>query len=168
LYVLLSAIGNAPIRQSLAVTGSVDQLGRVQAIGGVNEKIEGFFDLCNERGLTGDQGVMIPSSNVKHLMLRQEVVDAVATCQFHVYPIEHVDQGMELLTGLEAGERDKKGKYPKGSVNRLVEDRLIAIDNKRRALERKSQPKADKQTDNKGSLDGDGNGGSTAHSAYGG
>jgi predicted ATP-dependent protease len=141
LYVLLSAIGNIPIRQSLAVTGSVDQLGRVQAIGGVNEKIEGFFDLCNARGLSGDQGVLIPSANVKHLMLRQDVVDAVAAGKFYVYPVEHVDQGIELLTGLPAGSRDKKGKYPKGTVNRLVEDRLEEITKKRQALERKGQAK---------------------------
>jgi predicted ATP-dependent protease len=145
LYALLSAIGDIPIRQSLAVTGSVDQLGRVQAIGGVNEKIEGFFDLCQARGLTGEQGVLIPLANVKHLMLRQEVVDAVAAGQFHVYPVEYIDQGIELLTGLPAGERGKGGKYPKGTVNRLVEDRLIAIANKRLALERKGQPKANRE-----------------------
>ena len=134
LYVLLSAIGSLPIRQSLAVTGSVDQLGRVQAIGGVNEKIEGFFDLCKARGLTGDQGVLIPAANVKHLMLRQDVVDAVAAGKFHVYPVDHVDQGIELLTGLPAGARDAKGRYPKGSVNRLVDDRLNDIAKKRQAL----------------------------------
>lgn len=155
LYVLLSAIAGIPIRQSLAVTGSVDQLGRVQAIGGVNEKIEGFFDLCNARGLTGDQGVLIPASNVKHLMLKQEVVDAVAAGKFSVYPVEHIDQGIELLTGLPAGARDKKGKYLKGTVNRMVEDRLLAIANKRLALERKGQPTGDKQADKKnGASDG--------------
>jgi lon-related putative ATP-dependent protease len=145
LYALLSAIGEIPIRQSLAVTGSVDQLGRVQAIGGVNEKIEGFFDLCSARGLTGEQGVLIPASNVKHLMLKQEVVDAVAAGRFHVYPVEHVDQGIELLTGVAAGVRDKKGKYPKGTVNRLVEDRLVAIANKRLALERKGAVKGESE-----------------------
>jgi predicted ATP-dependent protease len=145
LYALLSAIGEIPIRQSLAVTGSVDQLGRVQAIGGVNEKIEGFFDLCSARGLTGDQGVLIPASNVKHLMLKQEVVDAVVAGKFHVYPVEHVDQGIELLTGVAAGARDKKGKYPKGTVNRLVEDRLVAIANKRQALERKGAAKSESE-----------------------
>jgi predicted ATP-dependent protease len=139
LYVLLSAIGNVPIRQSLAVTGSLDQFGRVQAIGGVNEKIEGFFDLCNARGSTGAQGVLIPIANVKHLMLRQDVVDAVAASKFHVYPVEHVDQGIELLTGLPAGVRDAKGKYPKGTINRMVEDRLGEIAKKRQALERKGR-----------------------------
>ena len=136
LYVLLSAIGNIPIRQSLAVTGSVDQFGRVQAIGGVNEKIEGFFDLCNARGLTGDQGVLIPAANVKHLMLRQDVVDAVAAGKFHVYPVDHVDQGIELLTGLPAGAR-RKGRYPKGTVNRMVDDRLADLAEKNRMLDEK-------------------------------
>jgi lon-related putative ATP-dependent protease len=155
LYALLSAIGNIPIRQSLAVTGSVDQLGRVQAIGGVNEKIEGFFDLCKARGLAGDQGVLIPAANVKHLMLRQDVVDAVAGGMFHVYGVEHIDQGIELLTGVPAGERGKRGKYPKGTVNRMVEDRLVAISNKRLALERKGQPNADRREDKKnGDSDG--------------
>lgn len=148
LYALLSAIGSIPIRQTLAVTGSVDQLGRVQAIGGVNEKIEGFFDLCRARGLSGDQGVLIPQANVKHLMLRQDVVDAVTAGQFHIYPLEHIDQGIALLTGLPAGVRDRKGKYPKGTVNRLVEDRLSAIADKRLALERKGQAKSRRQADN--------------------
>jgi len=141
LYVLLSAIANVPINQSLAVTGSVDQHGRVQAIGGVNEKIEGYFDLCRARGLTGEQGVLIPASNVKHLMLRQDIVDAVSAGQFQVYPIEHVDQGIELLTGIPAGERTAKGKYDKGTINRMVEDRIVAIGNKRRALERQGRRK---------------------------
>ena len=124
LYALLSAIAEAPIRQSLAVTGSVNQLGQVQAIGGANEKIEGFFDLCAARGLTGDQGVLLPASNVEHLMLRDDVVEAVAAGRFHIYPVESIDQGIELLTGVEAGERDGDGEYPEGSVNRRVEDRL--------------------------------------------
>ncbi len=136
-YALLSALSGIPIRQSLAVTGSVDQLGRVQAIGGVNEKIEGFFDLCAARGLTGEQGVLIPLANVKHLMLRQDVVDAVAAGQFHVYAVEHVDEGIELLTGMPAGDADKRGKYPKGSINRAVADRLGQMAKKRQALEAK-------------------------------
>ena len=124
LYALLSAIAGAPIKQSLAVTGSVNQHGRVQAIGGVNEKIEGFFDLCAARGLTGDQGVLVPSSNVQHLMLRDDVVAAVAAGRFHVHAVETIDQGIELLTGLPAGERDERGDYPPDSLNRRVEDRL--------------------------------------------
>jgi predicted ATP-dependent protease len=134
LYALLSAIAEVPLKQSLAVTGSVNQHGHVQAIGGVNQKIEGFFDICSQDGLTGDQGVMIPASNVQHLMLRQDVVDAVKEGRFHVYPVEHVDQGIELLTGMPAGERDEEGRFPEGTINRLIEDRLIAIAEKRQAF----------------------------------
>jgi predicted ATP-dependent protease len=127
LYALLSALAEVPLKQSLAVTGSVNQRGQVQAIGGVNDKIEGFFDLCQARGLTGEQGVLIPAANVQHLMLRQDVVDAVAAGQFHVYPVETIDQGLSLLTGLPAGERDESGQFPAESVNGRVEDRLIAL-----------------------------------------
>jgi lon-related putative ATP-dependent protease len=134
LYALLSALAEVPIKQSLAVTGSVNQYGQVQAIGGVNEKIEGFFDICRAQGLTGDQGVLIPASNVKHLMLRQDVVEAVAAGQFHVYPVETIDQGLELLTGLPAGERDGQGAFPEGSVNQRVEARLVALAEKRQAF----------------------------------
>jgi predicted ATP-dependent protease len=125
LYALLSALADVPINQSLAVTGSVNQRGEVQAIGGVNEKIEGFFDICKARGLTGQQGILIPASNVKHLMLREEVVEAAAAAQFHIYPVETIDQGMEILTGLPAGERDSDGNFPPESVNGRVEQRLI-------------------------------------------
>ena len=104
LCVLASALAEIPIKQSLAVTGSIDQHGRIQAIGGVNEKIEGFFDICSKRGLSGDQGVLIPVANVKHLMLRRDVIEAVEAGQFHVYPVDHVDLCLELLTGLPAGE----------------------------------------------------------------
>lgn len=124
LYALLSALSGFPIKQSLAVTGSVDQMGRVQAIGGANEKIEGFFDVCKARGLNGEQGVLIPASNVKHLMLRDDVVQAVREGRFSIYPVETVDQGIELLTGVEAGEADEHGEYPLGSVNRAVAKRL--------------------------------------------
>jgi len=125
LYALMSALAEVPLRQSFAITGSVNQHGEVQAIGGVNEKIEGFFDICNQRGLNGDQGVLIPSANVKHLMLRHDVVAAVEAGRFAVYPVSHVDEGIELLTGLPAGERDSDGRFPPGSINRLVEDRLV-------------------------------------------
>lgn len=124
LYALLSAIADLPVRQYLAVTGSVNQHGEIQPIGGVNEKVEGFFDLCKARGLTGAQGVLIPASNVKHLMLRQDVVDAVSGGRFHIYPVETIDQGIELLTGIEAGERNQEGHYPYGTVNHLVQRRL--------------------------------------------
>jgi lon-related putative ATP-dependent protease len=125
LYALLSALSGVPIRQSLAVTGSVNQHGKIQTIGGVNEKIEGFFDLCNSRGLTGEEGVLIPATNVKHLMLRHDVVAAVERGKFSVYPVSTVDEAVELLTGTSAGVRDAKGVFPAGSINRLVEDRLI-------------------------------------------
>ena len=124
LYVLISAIAEIPLKQSIAVTGSVDQYGRVQAIGGVNEKIEGFFDICAARGLTGEQGVMIPASNVKHLMLRKDVVEACAQKRFAVYPVATIDEGLEILTGLPAGEADEKGEFPIGSVNREVVSKL--------------------------------------------
>lgn len=116
LYALISAIAGVPLNQSLAVTGSVNQNGVVQAIGGVNEKIEGFFDVCKARGLTGRQGVLIPDSNVTHLMLRQEVVDAAADGKFHIYGVDSIEQGIELLTGLPAGSQDENGRYPKNSV----------------------------------------------------
>jgi lon-related putative ATP-dependent protease len=134
LYALLSALADLPIRQSLAVTGSVNQHGQVQAIGGVNEKIEGFFDVCRAQGLRGEQGVLIPASNVKHLMLRHDVVDAVAAGQFHVFPVETVDQGIERLTGIPAGERDDQGEFPSGSVNQRVEASLVALAERRLAF----------------------------------
>lgn len=134
LYALLSALADAPLKQSLAVTGSVNQHGEVQAIGGVNEKIEGFFDVCRARGLTGDQGVLIPASNVKNLMLRRDVVDAVAAGRFHVYPIESVDQGIEILTGVPAGARDPAGQFPAGTINYRVERRLSEFADRTRAL----------------------------------
>jgi lon-related putative ATP-dependent protease len=133
LYALLSALSGIPIRQSLAVTGSVNQEGQVQAIGGVNEKVEGFFDLCKARGLTGEQGVLIPASNVRHLMLRRDVVEAVKSGKFHVYAVETIDQGIEILTGVAAGERDAAGQFPAGSVNQKVEARLIELAEKRAA-----------------------------------
>jgi lon-related putative ATP-dependent protease len=124
LYALLSALAEVPLRQDLAVTGSVNQHGLVQAIGGVNEKIEGFFDVCAARGLTGSQGVLIPAANVQHLMLRSDVVDACAADRFAIYPVRTIDQGIALLTGRPAGERDSDGSYPTACVNRLVEERL--------------------------------------------
>ena len=134
LYALLSALAQVPIRQSLAVTGALSQLGEVQAIGGVNEKIEGFFDLCDARGLTGEQGVLIPESNVKNLMLRQSVVDAVRQGKFHIYPIQDVHQGIECLTGLRAGQRGANGRFPKNTLNGLVEQRLIDFAEKSRSF----------------------------------
>lgn len=124
LYALMSSIAEVPIKQSLAVTGSVNQFGQVQAIGGVNEKIEGFFDICSKRGLTGDQGVIIPKANIKHLMLRQDVINAVDAGKFHIFSVEHVDEGIEILTGIPAGSKDERGNYPEGTINALVKDRL--------------------------------------------
>ncbi|MBT8064423.1 MAG: AAA family ATPase [Gammaproteobacteria bacterium] len=153
LCVLASALAEAPIRQTMAITGSVDQHGRVQAIGGVNEKIEGFFDICQKRGLTGDQGVMIPAANVKHLMLRKDVVEAVEAGQFSVFPIDHVDQALELLTGLTAGERDESGDFPEGSLNRRVRDRLIEFAGYRRSFAAREE---DKKTKTKAAESGEG------------
>ena len=124
---MLSALSDVPLKQGFAVTGSVDQHGHVQAIGGVNEKIEGFFDVCRARGLDGRQGVLIPTANVKHLMLRRDVVDACAAGQFHVIPIETIDQGTGILTGIAAGEPDVMGSYPEGTVNRRIAVRLAAF-----------------------------------------
>jgi lon-related putative ATP-dependent protease len=134
LYALLSAISGVPLRQDLAVTGSVNQLGRVQPIGGVNEKIEGYFDICQARGLTGDQGVLIPAANVKNLMVRDDVVAAVEAGDFHVYPVTTIDEGIELLTGVPAGDRDAAGDYPEGTINALVEGRLAELTEKQREL----------------------------------
>ena len=127
LYALLSALSGVPIRQGLAVTGSVNQFGQVQAIGGVNEKIEGFFDLCRARGLDGTQGALVPASNVKHLMLREDVAAAAAQGKFHVYPIGTIDEGIEVLTGVAAGARGADGRFPEGSINARIEARLDAM-----------------------------------------
>ena len=124
LYALLSALAEVPIKQSLAVTGSVNQQGEVQAIGGANEKIEGFFDICRAKGLNERQGVLIPKSNVQHLMLREDVVEAVKNGQFAIYAVDSVDDGIEILTGVKAGERGPEGRFPAGTINRLVEDKL--------------------------------------------
>jgi lon-related putative ATP-dependent protease len=124
LYALLSALSEVPIKQSLAVTGSVNQQGEVQAIGGVNEKIEGFYDVCRGRRLDGEQGVLIPKSNVQHLMLREDVVEAVKNGQFSIYAVSTIDEGIEVLTGVKAGERGADGTFPTGSINRLVENKL--------------------------------------------
>jgi len=124
LYALLSSLSGAPIRQDIAVTGSVNQRGEVQAIGGVNEKIEGFFTLCKANGLTGSQGVIIPKSNVQNLMLKDEVIEAVRNGQFSVWAVATIDEGIEILTGVPAGERDADGHWPAGSINQLVDQRL--------------------------------------------
>ncbi len=133
LCALLSSLSNLPIRQNIAVTGSINQLGRVQAVGAINEKIEGFHAVCRERGLDGTHGVIIPEANVKHLMLDEDVVAAVRSRKFKVYAVSHIDEAIEILTGVHAGQRGKDGEFPEGSVNRKVEDQLIryAEDRKR-------------------------------------
>lgn len=132
LCALLSALAGAPVSQALAITGSINQHGRIQAIGAVNEKIEGFFDVCRRQGLTGDQGVLIPASNVPHLMLRREVREAVAEGRFRVHAVRHVDEALALLTGLTVGEPDADGVFPEGTLNRRVRERLDAFDRGRR------------------------------------
>ncbi len=127
LYALLSALSDCPIRQGVAVTGSVNQLGEVQPIGGVNEKIEGIFRVCKARGLTGDQGVLIPKTNVKNLMLSKEVVHAVRHGEFNIYAVSTIDEGIEVLTGVPAGKRRKDGHFTQGSINELVEKQLVRL-----------------------------------------
>ena len=127
LYALLSALSGVPIKQSVAVTGAVNQHGEIQAIGGINEKIEGFFDVCRGSGLTGEQGVLIPQSNVQHLMLRADVVAAVQAGQFHVWAVATIAEGIELLTGVPAGQRHFDGQFPEGSLNARIDRRLHAF-----------------------------------------
>ena len=121
-----------PIRQNRAVTGSVNQLGRVQAVGGINEKIEGYFAVCKERGLDGSHAVVIPRDNVKNLMLTEEVVEAVNKNLFNVYAVETIDEAIAALTGRTAGTRDKDGEFPPGTLNRFVEDKLIEFASRRK------------------------------------
>jgi lon-related putative ATP-dependent protease len=139
LYVLLSAIAEVPIKQNFAVTGSVNQFGQVQAIGGVNEKIEGFFEICKKRGLDGSHGVLIPEANVKDLMLKEDVVKACQNGLFKVYPISHVDEGIEILTGFPAGVRGKNGDFPKNSINYKVDQKLKHYTQKMREFSMKSK-----------------------------
>ncbi len=127
LYAIMSSLAGVPIRQGLAVTGSVDQKGNVQTIGGVNEKIEGFFRICRERGLTGEQGVLIPERNKGDLMLNMDVVEAARKGKFHIYAVSNIEEGLEILTGIPCGKRLKSGKYRKGTLNRLITDRLEAL-----------------------------------------
>lgn len=124
LFALLSAIGDLPVRQEIAVTGSVNQLGDIQPVGGINEKITGFFDICEKSGLTGHQGVIIPSQNVKSLILDQRIVDAIEKRMFHIYPISTIDEGMEILTLRNSGQRNAKGLFPVNTANRIIEDNL--------------------------------------------
>jgi predicted ATP-dependent protease len=127
LYSILSALSGLPIKQNIAVTGSVNQKGEVQAIGGVNEKIEGFFEVCKAKGLTGQQGVMMPESNVQNLMLKEEILDAVKEKKFHIYAVSTIDEGIENLTGIKAGVKRKDGTFEKDTVNDRVDKRLREI-----------------------------------------
>ncbi len=141
LFALLSAIAGVPIFQGLAVTGSVSQKGEIQPVGGVTRKIEGFFDVCSHKGLTGKQGVIMPNKSVKDLMLKTEVVKAVQKGRFHIYPIKTIEEGIEILTGMRAGKLGKGGTYPKGTLFRLVDDRLRAFAEKARDFAREKQEK---------------------------
>ncbi|NWF55373.1 MAG: AAA family ATPase [Syntrophaceae bacterium] len=134
-YAIVSSLANVPLRQDLAVTGSVNQNGEIQPIGGVNQKIEGFFDVCRSRGLTGRQGVLIPHQNVGDLMLRKDVVAAVKEGKFHIYPVETIDRGIEILTGMPAGEKNPDGTYPAGTVNGLVDQKLRDLAKKMKEFE---------------------------------
>jgi predicted ATP-dependent protease len=124
LYAIISSLSDIPIRQGIAVTGSVNQKGQIQAIGGVNQKVEGFFDVCKSKGLTGKQGVLIPRTNVKSLMLKKDVVDAVKNGEFHIYQVSTVEEGIEILTGVAAGTPDEDGNFPEGTVYRKVQEKL--------------------------------------------
>jgi len=124
IYAILSSLSGLPIRQDIAVTGSVNQKGEIQTIGGVNEKIEGFFEVCKAKKLTGEQGVIIPHQNVKDLMLKKEVIENVREKKFHIYPVKHIDEGIEILTGVPAGKPDEKGNYEKDTVNYIVDKKL--------------------------------------------
>jgi len=124
LYAIMSSLSGLPLKQNIAVTGSVNQKGEIQPIGGVNQKVEGMYDVCRIAGLTGDQGVMVPHQNLRNLMLRSDVVQAIKEGRFHIYSVKTIDEGLEILTGCPAGERGPDGAFPEGTVNYLVENRL--------------------------------------------
>jgi ATP-dependent Lon protease len=143
LFAILSSLSELPIKQGIAVTGSVNQKGEIQPIGGVNQKIEGFFDVCQAKGFTGEQGVIIPRSNVKNLMLKSKVIEAVRKGRFHIYPISTIDEGMEILTGIEAGERGKDGSFPEGTVNGKVENKLKYLMKEQAKLKKEAEAEAE-------------------------
>ncbi len=126
-----------PLKQGIAVTGSVNQRGEIQPVGGVNRKIEGFFDVCKAKGLNSEQGVIIPLQNVKNLMLKDEVVEAVKKKRFHIYPVRTIEEGIEILTGVEAGKRRADGTYKKGTINYMVDRRLREMAEQQRAFKKK-------------------------------
>jgi lon-related putative ATP-dependent protease len=139
LFALLSSLSGLPIKQSIAVTGSVNQHGEIQPIGGANQKIEGFFDVCQAKGITGKQGVIIPKSNVRNLTLKNKVIDAVKKGKFHIYPISTIDEGMEILTGVEAGKRGKDGSFAENTVNDKVQNKLIYFMKEQTKLRKESE-----------------------------
>lgn len=143
-YVLLSALSNIPIKQGIAVTGSVNQKGEIQPVGGINEKIEGFYYTCKAKGLTGKQGVIIPEKNLKHLVLNDEVIEAVEKGLFHIWAVKTIDEGIEILTGLSAGVKDKNGKYPEGTVNYLVSKRIKELTERYLEITKKRRKKEEK------------------------
>jgi len=143
LYAMLSSLSGLPIKQGIAVTGSVNQKGEVQAIGGVNEKIEGFYAVCKAKGLTGVQGVIVPKSNVQNLMLKEEVVEAVRDGQFHVWAVKTVDEGIEILTGVQAGQRQEDGTFEEETVNKLVDERLRTMAERMKEFGRSESAKND-------------------------
>ena len=149
LYALLSCLAEVPIKQGIAVTGSVNQKGEVQAIGGLNEKIEGFFETCQAKGLNGKQGVLIPASNVRNLMLKEEVVEAVKAGKFHIYPVSTVDEGIEVLTGVKAGQRLEDGSFELDSINDRVRKRLTTLAERLRDFTKGEEKTADTGGDNK-------------------
>lgn len=151
LYAILSRLSDVPIKQGIAVTGSVNQKGEVQAIGGLNEKIEGFFEVCHIRGLNGKQGVLIPASNMRNLMLKEEVVKAVRAGKFHIYPVSTIDEGIAVLTGAKAGKRLKDGNFEPGSINDRVQKRLTALAEKLRDFSKGDEKPKDSRGDNNGS-----------------
>jgi len=144
LYAILSALSGVPIKQGIAVTGSINQTGEVQAIGSVNHKIEGFFRVCKAKGLTGDQGVIIPAANIRNLMLHEDVTEAAAQGKFHIYAVSTVDEGIELLTGIPAGQRRNDGRFPKGTINYLVDRRLKEMSESLKAYQPEAPGKPDK------------------------
>jgi lon-related putative ATP-dependent protease len=146
LIALLSSLAGVPLKQNIAITGSVNQKGQIQPIGGVNEKVEGFYYVCKAKGLTGDQGVIIPHQNVKNLMLRREVVQAIRDGKFHIFPVATVDEAVEILTGLEAGEKDAQGRFPKGTFNDRVNERLRQLARELKELTRAGEEKEDQDS----------------------
>ncbi|MFH0933489.1 MAG: ATP-binding protein [Nitrospirota bacterium] len=147
LYALLSSIANVPLKQGIAVTGSMDQNGDVQPVGGINEKIEGFYDLCKFRKIDGSQGVIIPRRNIKNLMIKKELVDAMKEGKFTIYPIDRVEEGLEILTGMPAGALTEDGTYPEGTVNYLIVKRLTEISEAMKEKKEEEKEKEEKERD---------------------